>query len=37
MAAPTAPVLDGAGKRSSDVTLEEAVFGASSTRPSARS
>ena len=28
MAAPTAPVLDGSGKRSSDVTLEEAVFGA---------
>jgi len=28
MAAPTAPVLNGSGKRSSDVTLEEAVFGA---------
>src|SRR5215211_3374658 len=28
MAAPKAPVLDGSGKRSSDVPLEEAVFGA---------
>src|ERR671936_2492118 len=28
MAAPKAPLLDAAGKRSKDVTLEEAVFGA---------
>ena len=28
MAAPKAPLLDGAGKKSKDVTLEEAVFGA---------
>jgi large subunit ribosomal protein L4 len=28
MAAPKAPLLDGAGNRSKDVTLEEAIFGA---------
>ena len=28
MAAPKAPLLDASGKRSKDVTLEEAVFGA---------
>jgi large subunit ribosomal protein L4 len=33
VAAPKAPVLDGAGKKSKDLTLDESVFGATDVKP----